>query len=138
VFNIHAKFNHKEIKMEVGQFCWNELATSNLVKAKDFYGKVFGWQFKEHDMGEMSYTTIESAGREFAGMWEIPSAEQNNISPHWMAYVLVDDVASSLNTARQNGAKVIKEVTEAGEMGQFAIIEDPTGAHLALWQQMGK
>lgn len=121
----------------VGQFCWNELATPDVNKAKDFYGKVFGWQFREHKMDGMTYTLIKSKDKEFAGIWQIPTEQQKEIPPHWMAYILVADVAAALEKAKQHGAKEIKEVTQAGEMGRFAIIVDPTGAHLALWEASG-
>ncbi|KTC66322.1 glycoxylase (plasmid) [Legionella adelaidensis] len=122
----------------VGQFCWNELATPDVKKAKDFYSKVFGWQFKDHKMDQMTYTIVESNDQGFAGIWEIPSEQQSHIPPHWMAYILVDDIDSFLDKAKQHGAKEIKEVTQAGEMGKFAIITDPTGAHLALWESNSK
>ncbi|KTD18894.1 VOC family protein [Legionella jordanis] len=117
-----------------GQFCWNELATPDVQKAKDFYSKVFGWQFEDLDSGQMTYTIVKSNNKEFAGIWHIPNEHQHEIPPHWMAYILVPDVAQALDKAKQNGAQEIKGVTKAGDMGQFAIITDPTGAHLALWQ----
>lgn len=30
----------------------------------------------------------------------------------------------------------MKEVTKAGDFGLFAIIKDPVGAHIALWQTL--
>ncbi|MDI9818292.1 MULTISPECIES: VOC family protein [unclassified Legionella] len=118
----------------MGEFCWNELATPDISKAKDFYGKVFGWQFEAHEMEEMSYTLVKSQDREFAGIWQIPKDQQEHIPPHWIAYILVADVAASLEKAKQYGAKEVKGVTKVGEFGCFAIITDPTGAHLALWE----
>ncbi|KTC81656.1 VOC family protein [Legionella brunensis] len=117
-----------------GQFCWNELATSDVKKAKDFYGKVFGWQFVDKKMDDMTYTIAESHDKQFAGIWPIPAEHQKEIPPHWMAYILVSDVEAALEKAQQHGAKVIKGVTAAGEMGHLAIITDPTGAHVAFWQ----
>ncbi|KTD42150.1 VOC family protein [Legionella parisiensis] len=118
----------------MNQFCWNELATADVKKAKEFYSKVLGWQFKEIQSGEMTYTLIQANDKEFAGIWQIPTNQQNEIPPHWMAYILVNDVADTLAKAKQNGAQEIKEVTHAGDMGLFAIIKDPTGAHVAFWE----
>lgn len=117
-----------------GEFCWNELATPDVAKAKDFYGKVFGWQFKDHKMEEMTYTLVKSKDQEFAGMWQIPADQRNKIPPHWMAYILVEDVTAALGKAKQHGAQVVKDVTQVEEMGKFAIIVDPTGAHVAFWE----
>lgn len=118
----------------MNQFCWNELATADVKKAKEFYSKVLGWQFKEINSGEMTYTLIQANDKEFAGIWQIPTNQQNEIPPHWMAYILVNDVADTLAKAKQNGAQEIKGVTHAGDMGLFAIIKDPTGAHVAFWE----
>lgn len=121
-------------EVSMGQFCWNELATADVGKAKDFYSKVLGWKFKEISTGEMTYTLIHNNDREFAGIWQIPNDLQNEIPPHWMAYILVNDVAETLEKAKQNGAQEMKEVTPVGDMGLFAIIKDPTGAHIAFWE----
>jgi predicted enzyme related to lactoylglutathione lyase len=126
-------------QLTAGEFCWNELATSNVQAAKDFYGKVFGWQFSDHEVGDMNYTMIKvNNGKEFGGIWSIPKDQQKQIPPHWMAYILVENVDKSLEKARQNGANVVKPATNAGDFGRFAIITDPTGAHVALWQTVSK
>lgn len=119
-----------------GEFCWTELATPNVQSAKDFYSKVFGWQFTDHDMGEMTYTMIKRDGQEFGGMWGIPKDKENHIPPHWMSYILVENLDDSLKKASSQGATIVKPVTNAGDMGRFAIITDPTGAHVALWQSL--
>ncbi|KTC89621.1 VOC family protein [Fluoribacter dumoffii] len=118
----------------MGQFCWNELATADVQKAKEFYSKVLGWKFKEIHSGDMTYTIVQIDDKDIAGIWQIPTKQQNEIPPHWMAYILVDNAADTLAKAKQNGAEEIKEVTHVGDMGLFAIIKDPTGAHIAFWE----
>ncbi|CAM2963553.1 glyoxalase/bleomycin resistance protein [Legionella steigerwaltii] len=123
----------------MGQFCWNELATADVNKAKDFYSKVLGWHFKEiHSDEMMTYTLIQTKDKDVGGIWQIPANQQKEIPPHWMAYILVNNVADTLAKAKQNGAKEVKGVTHVGEMGLFAIIQDPTGAHIAFWETHSK
>jgi len=122
---------------KVGEFVWNELATTNVQGAKDFYSKVFGWEFTDKKMDDMTYTIIKKGDKEFGGIWAIPAAQQNQIPPHWLAYILVENVEQSLEKARQNGATVIKPVQKT-EVGLFAVIKDPIGAHIALWQSTKK
>lgn len=119
---------------DTGHFCWNELATAEVKKAKEFYSKLLGWQYKEIHSEEMTYTIIQAGDKEIAGIWEIPADQQNMIPPHWMSYILVDNVAATLEKAKQHGAQEIKEVTYVGDLGLFAIIKDPTGAHIAFWE----
>jgi len=121
-----------------GEFCWNELATHDVQKAKNFYGEVFGWQFKDIQTEEKQYTLVKSNDKEFAGIWQIPQDKKNQIPPHWMSYILVSDVTAALEKAQKNGAIVKVEITKAGEMGHFAIIIDPIGAQIALWEPAKK
>ncbi len=134
--NLNAAENTTAMAPKAGEFVWNELATPNVQEAKNFYSKVFGWEFIDKNMGEMTYTIIKKGDKEFGGIWSIPAAQQNQIPPHWLAYILVENIEQSLAKARQNGATVIKPVQKAGDMGLFAVIKDPTGAHLALWQNL--
>lgn len=121
-----------------GEFCWNELATSNLKAAKDFYGKVFGWEFADHDMGEMTYTMIKINDKECAGIWAIPKDKEKQIPSHWLAYILVDSLEASLEKAVKAGGTIMKPAADVSDFGRFAIITDPTGAQVALWQVLRK
>jgi predicted enzyme related to lactoylglutathione lyase len=129
-----------EDKLNFGQFCWNELATANVQAAKDFYGKVFNWKFQDHDMGDMTYTMINNgnAERGFGGIWAIPKDKQKEIPPHWIGYILVENLDKSLEQVKTAGGNIMKPAADAGNMGRFAIITDPTGAHIALWQILEK
>lgn len=125
-------------KPNVGDLCWTELATTNVQAAKDFYGKVFGWQFSDHEMGDMTYTMIKNKEKDFGGIWAIPKDQAKQIPAHWMSYILVDNLDKSLESCRKHGASIMKPAANAGDFGRFAIITDPTGAHIALWQPLKK
>jgi predicted enzyme related to lactoylglutathione lyase len=120
----------------LGQICWNELSTPNLPAAKDFYGKVFGWEFIDSISKDRVYTMVKTKDKTFAGIWSIPKDKQAQIPPHWMAYILVSNLDESIEKARKNGATIVTPSTKAGEYGLFAIITDPTGAHIALWEPL--
>lgn len=109
-----------------------ELNTQDLPKAKDFYGKLFGWKMKDMDMGPGgTYTVIDPEGGTGGGMMKHPMPGAPSM---WLAYVLVDDLDASTAKARSLGAHIIKEATEVPGMGRFTIFIDPTGAALALWE----
>lgn len=122
--------------MELGKFCWNELATTNVAAAKDFYSDLLGWKYTELDMGDTTYYMIETADDRFGGMWQIPNDKKGQIPPHWMGYILVEDVKVTLEKAEKAGATVIMPVTKAGDFGLFGVIQDPTGAHISFWQAL--
>lgn len=119
---------------KVGEFCWNELATPNVKAAKEFYGELLGWQFTDHDMGECTYTMIQQKDQTFGGIWHIPNEKQAEIPPHWMGYILVDNLEQTLEKAVQLGATIKLPITPVSNMGRFIVVMDPTGAHIAFWQ----
>jgi len=121
---------------DVGDFCWNELATTNVKAAKEFYSKAFGWEFSDHDMDGKTYSMIKHKDKEFAGIWEIPKDQSAHTPPHWMSYITVKNLAESLEKVKKLGATVKAPITQAGDFGQFAIITDPTGANIALWEAL--
>lgn len=49
---------------------------------------------------------------------------------HWLAYVLVDDVAALTKKAKSLGARIVNDVTEIPGYGSFSITTDPTGASI--------
>jgi predicted enzyme related to lactoylglutathione lyase len=108
-----------------------ELNTTDVGKAKTFYGKLFGWKLEDVPMGEGTYTMIGVGEGTGGGMMKHPMPGAPST---WLAYVQVDDVAAATRTAKSLGAAVVKDVTEVMGAGHFSIISDPTGAVLGLWQ----
>lgn len=122
-----------------GQFCWNELATADVQAAKDFYGNVFGWKFIDHEMAQGgSYTMIEVDGKGIGGIWQIPVGMEDQIPSQWISYVLVEDIENSVKEAENSGAFILQPVVQLGDFGALAVIKDPTGALVALWQSLIK
>lgn len=124
--------------MKPGEFCWNELMTSDVNKSKEFYSKLFDWTCEDHDMGHMTYTMIKKDGKDVGGMMSIPQSHEQEIPPHWMSYVLVDDVAESVKLAKSLGANIKQEPIDVANFGKLAVIQDPAGAHIAIWQTLVK
>jgi predicted enzyme related to lactoylglutathione lyase len=108
-----------------------ELNTTDVGKAKAFYGKLFDWKLEDVPLGPMNYTMIGVGQGTGGGMVQHPVAGAPSA---WLAYVLVDDVKSATEKAKSLGAKVMQDVTEVADMGWMSIIIDPTGAALGLWQ----
>lgn len=109
-----------------------ELNTTDLDKAKEFYGQLFSWKLQDMPMGDgVNYTLIGVDKGTGGGMMKhpVPGAPSS-----WLAYVLVDDVRASTKKAASLGANILRDVTEVPGMGWFSIITDPTGAAIGLWQ----
>ena len=108
-----------------------ELNTTDLNKAKDFYGKLFAWQPEDVQMGPMAYTMIKVGEGTAGGMLTNPMPGAPSF---WLAYVAVDDIKAATAKAKSLGATIHKEAQEVPDTGWFSIITDPTGATIGLWQ----
>ncbi len=109
-----------------------ELNTTDLAKAKAFYGKLFDWKLEDVQMGPGdTYTIIKVGEGTGGGMMKNPMPGAPSA---WLAYVAVDDVRAATEKAKSLGAQVMKDVTEVPGMGWFSILVDPTGATFALWK----
>jgi uncharacterized protein len=108
-----------------------ELNTTDVDKAKAFYGKLFEWTLEDVPMGDFVYTMIKVGKGTGGGMMKqlIPGAPSS-----WLAYVEVADIKASTQKAKSLGANIMKDVTEVMGMGWLTILTDPTGAMLGLWQ----
>ena len=109
-----------------------ELNTTDVDKAREFYSKLFDWTLEDVEMGPSdTYTIIKVGEGTGGGMLKNPMPD---VPSFWLAYVLVDEIGAATKKAASLGAKVVKDSVEVPKMGWFSIIEDPTGAALALWQ----
>lgn len=117
-----------------GAFSWNELMTTDVEAAKQFYSKLFGWTTEdmpmEGEMQGMAYTVVKAGDKEIGGIMPIPPQAQG-APPAWGAYVTVDDVDASAKMAAELGAKIMVPPTDIPKVGRFAVIQDPQGAVLS-------
>ena len=107
-----------------GTFCWVDLVATDADAAKEFYGELLGW---EAPRGER-YAHWTLGGRDVAGVYALPGAE-----PRWTSYVAVEDAAAAAAGAAAAGGSVVEPAASVGS-GTRAVIADPLGTPLALWQ----
>ena len=118
-----------------------ELNTTDVDKAKKFYGQLFDWKLEDVAMGPGGppgllasggrYTVIKPGKGTGGGMLKqaVPGAPSS-----WLPYVEVDDIAAATQRAKSLGAKIMLDVTEVPGAGWMSVIVDPTGAALGLWK----
>src|SRR5271165_444002 len=99
-----------------------ELNTTDVSKAKAFYGKLFDWKLEDVPMGPSSTYTLIGAGQgPGGGMMQHPVPGAPSA---WLAYVSVDDIAAATEKAKSLGATVMQDVTEVPGQGSFSAILD--------------
>jgi hypothetical protein len=117
-------------------FCWIELSANDVAKARKFYSDLFGWGANEMPMPDGQPYTIATIGdKHVCGLKTLDGeAKKMGAPPHWLSYVAVTNADEAAKKAKTLGGKVLVEPLEAGP-GRMAVIQDPAGATLALWQQ---
>ncbi len=123
-----ADFAGAELVNEPGAFAWNELYTGNAAAAKDFYGRVFGWEFEDRDTENAdSYTICMVDGDRVAGMLAMAARVPSEVPSHWNTYFAVEDAEAAIEQIEAGGgAKVMGPMNV--EVGRLAVVHDPWGA----------
>jgi uncharacterized protein len=113
-----------------GAFCWNELVTRDPDVAQQFWSGLLGWQFERIDAGPIDYWTIRNTGRPNGGMHRMGDETPGDVPSHWLVYFAVE----SVDEAAPRAAATIVPKTRAGGENSFAIVSDPAGATLGLFE----
>ena len=120
-------------KHEPGSFSWPELATNDPAAAKKFYTSLFGWATVDSPAGpDMVYTTLKKGDRSVGALYQ--DAKEKSIPPHWNTYVTVASADAAAQKAKDLGGKVLAEAFDVMEFGRMAVVQDPQGATICLWQ----
>ena len=126
----------KREQYEPGTFCWVDLATTDAMSAKAFYGELFGWEAEDMPAGEgATYTMMNLGGDYVCGLYEMEvERREQGVPPYWFSYVSVESADASAERARELGGAVHGDAFDVMDSGRMAIIADPTGATLAAWE----
>jgi uncharacterized protein len=120
-----------------GAFVWYDHLARDPGEAVGFYGDVVGWKTKPFGEGSHYLMWVGAQGP-LGGVIELPAeAAKMGAPPHWMGNVQVENVDAAVALAKQLGGKVHKEAEDIPTVGRFAIIADPQGAFLSVFQTAG-
>jgi uncharacterized protein len=122
----------------LGAPIWIDLATSDLERAQQFYGTVFGWTFESAGPEYGGYVNAFKDGRPVAGLMQ--NDPQWNAPDGWTTYFHTADIKATIAKATAAGAIACVEPVEPMEIkdkGWMGLLSDPTGAFFGLWQPTG-
>lgn len=112
-----------------GSFVWNELASTDVEKAMDFYARTLGWTFEKFELPSGSYWVIKSGDQLVGGIGSMETASlPGKDSSHWFSFVEVDDVDARIEKAIEEGATILAPPEDVPNVGRVAVLRDPTGA----------
>jgi hypothetical protein len=122
----------KRERYEPGTFCWADLGTDDPGAAKGFYVGLFGWGTEDLPMGAGGPYTMCSL--DDGVVCAIYGREPGQGPPAWMHYVSVVGADAAVNASRRAGALAAQDPFDVFDAGRMAVVQDPTGAHFAVWQ----
>ncbi len=122
---------------EHGVPCWVDTWRADPDTALGFYTQLLGWEAEQTMPEESSarYFMCRLRGRDVAAIGSPlpPGAPE----AAWTTYVWMDDADAAAAKAREAGGSVVAEPTEGLDGGRVAIVADPAGAAIGIWQPGG-
>lgn len=108
-----------------------EIPATNMKRAKEWYGRVFGWVFQGYDKEYALWNA--PGGGTGGGLYltkKMPARSAVRI------YLEVEDVEAKLKEIKKARGKIVRQKTEVPGFGWWAAFKEPQGLELYLWQSV--
>jgi cytochrome P450/predicted enzyme related to lactoylglutathione lyase len=124
-----------------GTFVWLGQVTTDRLSALRFWTGLYDWDSRDIEVGEDHiFTTITRGGEWITAIDQLPPMPGlPPVPPNWQCYVCVRDIHEATARAAALGATVLVGPIEVPDpsgvlMGATALLFDPRGTLIALWQ----
>lgn len=124
-------------KLREGQPVWVDYTCHDFESTTKFYTEIFGWKFEDQGPDFGHYHMITKDGASVGGAMRAMNMDgtPNPMIPAaWTTYLHTNDIANTYAAALTAGAAPVAEPMAVGSLGQMAVITDPTGAEVGMWQ----
>ena len=115
-----------------GTPCWAELAVPDLDLGRQFYGALLGWDWEVGPEETGFYSQGLLGGRRVAALNGYRPDPDAPVA--WLTFLATSDAAATADRAVAAGAQVPAPVMDVMGYGRMAVLVDPVGAPVALWQ----
>jgi uncharacterized protein len=136
---VHHNPSEREHSMErdgyiAGVPCWVATEHADPDGAVEFYGGLFGWQFENvlPPDAPAKYYIARIRGRDVAAVSLPP--EGAPAKGVWDTYVWVESADEATAKAYNAGGAVVVPPFDVGDAGRMAVLADPAGAAIRVWQ----
>lgn len=118
-----------------GLIGWVDLMTRDTATAGEFYEGLFGWTRVDMPtpMGP-PYTQFFIEGKLVCGMSPMMPGVPETVGAFWNSYVIVEDAQQTVTKVLPAGGSVMMPPMEVMDQGSMAMVADPSGAAIGLWQ----
>ena len=116
-----------------GQVAWFDISTTNIQRAKEFYGKLFDWRFTAVKGTDLAVEIV--AGETPIG--DIRVAEGKISGFNGVVYIQVKDIEASCKKAKELTGTVVPgfPFNLSDVQGAIALVVDPTGHPIGLYSK---
>lgn len=112
-----------------GEFCWEQINTTDLAAAKEFYAKVVGWKVLSYNGMEM-FGPAEGQGA--ASFMTTPPG----VPSHWLTFIAVPKLTDANTRAVKLGGKVMMDSIAVPTVGTFSVVQDNVGATVSFFESL--
>jgi uncharacterized protein len=122
---------------EIGNWTWNQLATTDVEAAERFYNAVFGWSLATPELApeEAAYFNWKVEGQRWdegiGGAMPIEGNLPDGTPPVWIVHLSVPSAEGAMETTKEAGGRVLTDVIEI-PVGRLAAVMDPQGAFFSI------
>lgn len=116
----------------LGAPCWIDLFSSDTDKARQFYGELFGWTAEDTGPEYGGYINFSKDGALVAGCMHNDGTA--GTPDGWNTYLAVADAKETVESASDHGATVYMQPMQVMDLGSMAMVADPGGAAIGIWQ----
>ena len=112
-----------------GKICYIIIPAEDAEASAGFYKKCFDWSIRRRTNGEVSFD--DTVGQ-VSGMWM--TGLKPNKDSDMRIYIMVDDIAKTVDTIKANGGTIIKDF-DPNAREVIADFADPVGNVFGLYQE---
>ena len=112
-----------------GKICYVEIPATDVARPSEFYRTVFGWALRTHGNGSIAF---DDGVGQVSGTWV--TGRPPAAMPGLMLYVMVDNVATTLDTIVANGGTIVQSIRK-DHPEITARFTDPAGNVIGIYQE---
>ncbi|MBM3729069.1 MAG: VOC family protein [Acidobacteria bacterium] len=120
----------------IGSIGWVDLTVPDAPRLRDFYQAVVGWTSEGCPVGgyEDYVMSRPDTAAPVAGICHKQGVNAE-LPAVWMVYFTVGDLDESIRRCQAGGGRLVAGPRGFGPTARYCVIEDPAGAHCALFEQ---
>jgi predicted enzyme related to lactoylglutathione lyase len=124
-----------EIALAEGAIAWNECASPDVPKTREFFAGLFGWTVRSKEFGLMegAYSTFVSGTHDVAGLLALSDLNAGSDRRGWFPVIRVADVDAAVTKACGLGAVLLGPPDGLPGLGRHAMLTGPSGVRYSLF-----